>query len=151
MTPVCPNHFRISGILFGGKLSLPPANPCPCPTRGVLEDAVFICYSISSLSWHCLDVGTGLIFTMCLVLVAAHIIVQEMHINAWGQGEMAGIRASKDPSHVDLPLKGSPVPPSCVEHVSKITSVWWVFYGNILLDVTPHLALCFLWTLEAPL
>ena len=40
------------------------------------------------------------------------------------QGEMAGIRTSKDPSHMDLPLKGSPVPLSCVEHVGKrITSV----------------------------
>ena len=34
---------------------------------------------------------------------------------------MAGIRTSKDPSHVDLSLKGSPVPLSfCVEHVGKM-------------------------------
>ena len=36
---------------------------------------------------------------------------------------MAGIRASKGPSHMDLALKGSPVPLSCVEHVGKITGV----------------------------
>lgn len=150
MTPVCPNHFRISGILSGRKLSLPPANPCPCLTRGALEDAVFLCYSISSLNWHCLDVGTGSHFyPKCLVLVAAHIIVQEMCIKAWGQGEMAGIRTSKDPSHVDLSLKGSPVPLSfCVEHVGKMmTRVWWVFHDNSLLEATPHLVLCCLWTL----